>query len=198
MFKENKDGQTHYVGDGCTPPHEALGEKGKICMRTHCPEQITHYEKQSPKCIWHGEVPPPPAVESWAKEFDKIIGEIPDRAIMEKYGKEFCLMCGHPTKNDKTVLEIKSFIRQTLARVRDEAYDLCYENTKIEEKAERYDDIENARSAGYKAGQSELKKELRSILGEYGVDAPRIGSCLLNKEDFLILLETKINQLKKW
>src|SRR3990167_4153746 len=25
VFKDSPDGQTHYVGDGCTPPHENIG-----------------------------------------------------------------------------------------------------------------------------------------------------------------------------
>ena len=43
--------------------------------------------------------------------FDALIGEVPPTAIMQKYGKEFCVMCGHPTKADKVVLELKSFNR---------------------------------------------------------------------------------------
>lgn len=44
------------------------------------------------------------------KEFDETIGEIPDRAVMQKYGKEFCIMCGHPTKADETVLKLRKSI----------------------------------------------------------------------------------------
>lgn len=27
MFKDTKDGRTHYVGDGCNPPHLPIGNK---------------------------------------------------------------------------------------------------------------------------------------------------------------------------
>lgn len=51
------------------------------------------------------------------KEFDEIIGEIPDKAIMQKFGKEFCVMCGRPTKNDKTVIELKNHLHLSLLKV---------------------------------------------------------------------------------
>lgn len=51
------------------------------------------------------------------EQFNTIIGEVPDRAIMKQYGKEFCVMCGHPTKNDKTVKEIKQWINSNFISV---------------------------------------------------------------------------------
>lgn len=54
------------------------------------------------------------------KEFDKIIGVIPDMAIMEHYGKEFCVMCGRPTANDKTVIELRNLLKSSLQSQRTE------------------------------------------------------------------------------
>ena len=48
--------------------------------------------------------------------FEEIIGEIPPEAAMQQYGKEFCVMCGHPTKNDKTVNELRNFFFSTYTK----------------------------------------------------------------------------------
>lgn len=57
----------------------------------------------------------------WEKDFDEIIGEIPDDAIMAKYGRETCVMCGHPTRADEVVKEIKAFIEKKLTLSKKEA-----------------------------------------------------------------------------
>ena len=51
------------------------------------------------------------------ERFDEIVGEIPEQALMQKFGKEFCIMCGRPTKNDTTVKELKSLILQNAIEV---------------------------------------------------------------------------------
>ncbi len=51
------------------------------------------------------------------RAFLEIIGEIPERAIMQQCGKEFCIMCGHPTNADETVQELEDFLAASHRRL---------------------------------------------------------------------------------
>lgn len=44
--------------------------------------------------------------------FRDLIGEIPSHAVMKMYGRETCVMCGHPNNADEAVKDISSHIKQ--------------------------------------------------------------------------------------
>lgn len=68
--------------------------------------------------LWNDSVGP----SNWEKEFDEIIGEVPENAIYKYLDRETCVMCGHPTLNDIAVKELKDFIRTQIQLESDKAY----------------------------------------------------------------------------
>ena len=101
-------------------------------------------------------------IEENEKMFDDLIGEVPEIAIMEKYGKEFCVMCGHPTKADKVVKELKNALRSSQLRLLDGVREMV-EETDID-KAHTYASENADVYRAYDAGQENFKKKILTEL----------------------------------
>lgn len=92
--------------------------------------------------------------------FEEIIGEIPPEAAMQQYGKEFCVMCGHPTKNDKTVNELRNFFFSTYTKDLLRSVEEMVNHRKVLEKEES-DTYYNDAIYGVSVALSDIIKEIK-------------------------------------
>lgn len=51
--------------------------------------------------------------EQLEEEFDKIVGEVPVVTQDTTNDREICTLCGHPTKSDRVVLQLKKLISKS-------------------------------------------------------------------------------------
>lgn len=120
-----------------------------------------------------------------SERFDALIGKIPDRAIMQHYGKEFCVMCGHPTTADETVKKLKDLFAQEIERA---------EKRVIEDVLKKIDDWWEGKYV------TEIQVEPLNINGRYEIPKdplPTVDQYLTAIEIKKIIKDSLINENEK-
>ena len=102
-FKDTKDGQTHYVGDGCNPPHEPIGIPKDTTGKKHC----VYYNPDCKICEQ------PTGKRWWESSFEQ---EFQSKSYLGKKSGDFQAV--HWTNEHITLDSIKDFI----AKVEEQAF----------------------------------------------------------------------------
>jgi hypothetical protein len=167
MFKENKEGQTHYFNDGCgEPEHNGF---------THCNDCLAWF-KGNHACdglmkalVNHKKSTPPhtSTVEDWEKEFDEKFGKDGPDKNSDSIGRS--AGCDDCCSNIELRAEHKDFIRQNF--VSKEKVAEVAERTKIDctgkecryqspRHEEEYGIFDIKFGLGYNQCLEDIKKEL--------------------------------------
>lgn len=80
--------------------------------------------------------------EEILKEFDKRLGSIPEEIIEkteEATKDQFCFICGQPYNKNKQVLELRAFIKKSMASIREETMKELPEYHSIKNRADAED-----------------------------------------------------------